>query len=193
MTATAGYGGPTAEGDDPAGGQASRVSGFEMASSRFGSSLRSPTAAAALLRARAAAAGAQIVPASPIDLVAAVIGAEGWMAAFATDSLAVPVKHGDVAVNTLAAVLTRASGLAEVHEAPVLAAASNEARTLRRLEQLAVWADHMVGAQAPEALRRAAGDLRVGCGDQRIEAVVGTLTIIADTLEAGKLDGGDRR
>jgi hypothetical protein len=154
---------------------------------RFGSSLHSPTAAAALLRARAAAAGAAVVTASPLDLVAAVVGAEGWMCAFATNSLAVPVRHGGTAVTALAAILTRAAGLAEVHGVPLLAAASNDAAVLRRLELMADWADRMIGPDAPEALRRAAGDLSVACEDGRVEAVAGTLTIIADTLEGGRL------
>jgi hypothetical protein len=157
---------------------------------RFGSSLQSPTAAAALLRARAAAAGAGVVQATEVDLVAAVVGAEGWMYAFGTDSLAVPVRHGGSAVSALAAILTRAAGLAEVHSVPVLAAASSDAKVLRRLEMLADWSERMIGEEAPEALRRAAGDLSVACEDVRIERVVGTLTIIADTLEAGRLGFG---
>jgi hypothetical protein len=164
----------------------------QSATSRFGSSLQSPTAAAALLRARAAAAGAAVVPATAVDKVAAVLGAEGWMCAYGTESLAVPVRHGSVAVNALAAILTRAAGLAEVHGVPLLAAASTDSAVLRRLETMADWAERMIGADAPEALRRAAGDLAVACEDNRVEAVAGTLVIIADTLEAGRM-GYDNR
>lgn len=166
--------------------------GESMLTTRFGSSLQSPTAAAAMLRARAAAAGAEIRPASPTDLVAAVIGAEGWMSAFTSTSLAVPVRHGNVAVNALAAILTRAAGLAEAHDAPLVATASNDTEVLRRLEELAHWAERMIGPEAPDALRRAAGDLAVSCEDARVEAVAGTLAIIADTLESGRLDSQER-
>lgn len=159
---------------------------------RFGSALSSPTAAAALLRARAAAAGASITAATSTDLVAAVVGAEGWMCAFGTDSLAVPVRHGTSAVSALAAILTRAAGLADVHAAPLLASASNDVAVLRRLEVLAAWAQDMIGDSAPEAMRRAAGDLSVACADTRVEMVVGTLSIIADTLESGRLRDGER-
>jgi len=149
----------------------------------FGSLRHNPTAAAALLRARAAAAGATLRPAVKIDLVASTIGAECWMFTVNASSLNQPVRHGSSAVAALAAILARAAGSAEVQECPPLEAAELDTEKIQQVEQLVIWVNSMVPGSVHEVFRRAAADLSAGTPDSRFEAMAGLLNIIADTCD----------
>ena len=149
----------------------------------FGSLRHNPTSAAALLRARAAAAGASLKDAEKVDLVASTIGAECWMFAVNASSLNQPVRHGVSAVAALAAILARAAGSAEVQECPPLDAAELDTRKIQQVEQLVIWVNNMVPGSVHEVFRRAAADLSAGMQDSRFEAMAGLLNIIADTCD----------
>jgi hypothetical protein len=149
----------------------------------FGSSRHSPIAAAALLRATAAAAGARLHDASTVDLVAATIAAECWMSALNAKNLTQPVRHGTAAVAALAALLARAAGIAEVQDCPALAGAEQDVKMIHQVENLAKWATTVVGVDASEVLRRAAADLSAGSNDSRLEAMAGLLVIVADNQD----------
>jgi hypothetical protein len=168
--------------DDRADADPALVAGDKSVVTAFGSSRRSPIAAAALLRATAAAAGAGLRDASDVDLVAATIAAECWMSALNAKSLAQPVRYGTPAVAALAALLARAAGIAEVQECPALAAAEQDVDKIRQVEMLGGWAVQLLGVEAPEVLRRAAADLSAGSLDFRLEAMAGLLIIVAENL-----------
>ena len=149
----------------------------------FGSLRHNPTSASALLRARAAAAGATLREADKIDLVASTIGAECWMFTVKASSLNQPVRHGSDAVAALAAILARAAGLAEVQECPPLDRAELDTKKIQQVEQLVLWVNNMVPGSVHEVFRRAAADLSAGTPDLRFEAMAGLLNIIADTCD----------
>ena len=154
-----------------------------VAVTAFGSLRHNPTAAAALLRARAAAAGATLHEAGQLDLVASTIAAECWMFAMNASSLNQPVRHGKAAVAALAAILARAAGSAEVQECPPLDAAELDTKKIQQVEQLVIWVNDMLPGSVHEVFRRAAADLSAGAPDPRFEAMAGLLNIVADTCD----------
>lgn len=146
----------------------------------FGSSRKTAISAGSLLRARAAAAGAQLKQVDGIDLVAGVIATECWMIALHSTTLGHPVKHGSSAVKALAAILARVAGHSEVQVSPTLIGSKYSAGRIRALELLADWADLILGQDGSLALHRAAADLSAGSEDPRIEDIASLLVIIAD-------------
>lgn len=77
---------------------------------QYGAGTRSLAEAAAPLREAAEKNGLTLRPALDVDLAAAAYGAEQWCKAFRTRTLDYPGVHGDEAVRSLAAILSRASG-----------------------------------------------------------------------------------
>jgi hypothetical protein len=147
---------------------------------RFGSSLASPQSAAGVLRARAARLGVTLTTASPLDLAAAAIGADLWM--LATGSLDLERAPGsDGAAEALAKVMLRAAG----HPSPPRRRSGppppvcSDTQVSAAVSGYLEWAEHHVGADAGEALRRAAADL--SCG--RLAPFAEVLVLTADAEE----------
>lgn len=123
-----------------------------------------------------------MVEAEDVDLVAAVVGADAWMMiAAATDLYSAP-EYGHAASEVYMNVLLRAAGCG--NEAPVLSdrvdtseAAIASADGYRR------WATELVGGQAGEALRRAAGDLAAAGIETEFGKLGAVLVVAAETAE----------
>jgi hypothetical protein len=161
----------------------------------FGAAFAAPRQTAAVLRARASAAGLSAKEPSLQDLAAAVVGAQAWMGAFGVSSLA--DVRSKAAAAALAAVYCRAAGQAT---SPVPASAADCARQLAELvDQLtdhppaplpqatlaavfvaADWAcQHETGAAA---LLAAAEDLSAGWDAPELAAVSEALVTLAGEL-----------
>lgn len=81
-----------------------------LESLEYGAGFESPQQACAVLRALGGKNGIEVTPASNVDLAAAAYAAQQWCLAFDTTTLAYPKVHGDKAVKTLSAILSRACG-----------------------------------------------------------------------------------
>lgn len=125
--------------------------------SAFGSELGTPAQAAAVLRARASAAGLELLPASGVDLVAAVVVAHCWALATGRSALSGTLSLDEAA--DLSCAIARAAGHGE---APAEALADDSAvvgistSTLAAVAPVVEWA---CGTAGPAALEVAAFDL----------------------------------
>lgn len=171
------------------------VTGLPSGTSRFGTPSTPIERTAGWLRARASAAGMQLREASHVDLASACIGADAWMAVYASTrpevSLDQPRRAGEQAVSAAAAIFTRAcgqSGVATVD--PSLEEVSQERidEWLPVAEGLTRWAKDEIGATAAAtALRYAATDLCAAGVGSPAAAFASLLVVCADALSQGEL------
>lgn len=150
---------------------------------RYGASAESPERAAAVLRARVGSAGGTLGPASRLDLAAAVVGVDAWMAVTGAHSLERPGDHGAAAVAVLSASLCRAGGATERHLGPLeVEACAGEDHLVAAAEGYARWATHHLGCDAPVVLQLAAADLAANGPTGPFAAMAELLVIIAEEL-----------
>lgn len=161
---------------------AQRSPGLDAAATtRYGATADGVERSAGVLRARAARAGLELRPASEVDLAAAVVGVESWMAVLRTESLETPIQHGRPAVQALAASMARAAG----HGSPVVPveAAATSDDLLQLVAGHARWAVALLGAEgAGEALCRAASDVTAGAEHPAFSALAAALSATAEDL-----------
>jgi hypothetical protein len=129
---------------------------------RFGSSLTSPTSAAGVLRARASQMGVDLEPADDVDLAAAAIGADAWLLCTGAVDLSRSMGMVPGAAEALSRVLMRAAGrpvpLARDTEPP--APFPDDMRLVHAASAYLEWVEEHFEDHEP--LRRAADDLAVG-------------------------------
>lgn len=151
---------------------------------RYGSSTSSLAHAAASLRARAARHGIELQPAAPVDLAAAVVGAESWMEVYggAAFHRAGALERG--ATDALLRVLLRSAGSGGFDE-PVTDGCAAQDRVLALAMGYARWAERILGSRAlaAEALRRAASDLCAAGPATRLGRFAEVLLLTADGLD----------
>lgn len=121
---------------------------------QYASDADSLQTAAGLLRATAELNGIALREASAVDLAAAVYGAEQWCLAHRTRTLDFPGVHGEEAVKSLAAVLTRASGRRH--------GAGRKVEALPRDDAWEAVTAEMTVMDQWEVARRVVGDLSYG-------------------------------
>jgi hypothetical protein len=119
--------------------------------------------------------------ADPVDLAAAVLVADAFMALTGADSFDRPASYGEGAVRVLAAMLVRAAGCGDpVGEVPTLACASAGWLLLLAGEH-AAWARDLVGDDLVEdVLERAAWDLWAGGEGSLFAAYAALLAVSAE-------------
>lgn len=129
------------------------------ATTAFGAALGSPAQTAAVLRARASAAGTRLGTASSSDLCAAVLAAHCWALTHGRTALTGTMTAAEAA--DLSAALARAAGHASQHEVPEVELWDRPVedlpvRVLALVAPVVTWACEHGGA---DAVRRAAYDL----------------------------------
>jgi hypothetical protein len=135
---------------------------------RYGAAATGVADAVNVLRARAWRDGVTLAEASPVDLAAAVIGADAWMWLHHTDTLERPATHGRAAVASLAAILARAAGHRTYVTGDVFDDLPVDVRPDAAGMVDAYWAwlaDHLGPGAVDAVFRRAAADLAAGAGD----------------------------
>lgn len=139
---------------------------------RWGAPVRTPHGAAWELARRAESYGIDIADVTSIDAVAAVLGAEAWLAATGASTFEQAASLGPVSLGSLASIYARAAGhgldcLAPVPGEGAWPAQEHNLRVL--LEDPMRWAIRQLGPDAAsEALRIAASDMAAnGGGDDR--------------------------
>jgi hypothetical protein len=120
-----------------------------------------------------------LTEASDVDLVAAVVGADAWMLIAAANDLYTAPGYGRAASEVYMNVLLRAAGCGA--ETPSLSdrVATSES-AIATADGYRRWATALVGPAAPEALRRAAGDLAAGGVDTEFGKLGAVLVVAAD-------------
>lgn len=150
----------------------------------YGAALGDPAQAAGVLRARAAAAGIGLAPASQVDMAAAVLGAHAWAVVTGRERLSGSMPAPLAAA--LAACLARAAGHGAgpddtlAHWRPSAPALTS--RLLVAIDPVARWAVTHAG---PVAVHLAAQDL-AACPDPRISAAAGFLADYAEELTTAR-------
>ena len=135
---------------------------------RWGAPVKTTEGASFELAQRAASYGCEPCPASVLDQVAAVLGAEAWFAATCAESFEQAQTFGPSAMGGLAAVYARAAGhgadaLSPLPGEPAWPAQEERLRVL--LEDPMRWAIRQLGPfGAADALRLAASDLSYSGG-----------------------------
>lgn len=121
---------------------------------QYASDVDSLQSAAGLLRATAELNGIALREASAVDMAAAVYAAEQWCLAHRTRTLDFPGVHGEEAVKSLAAVLTRASGRRH--------GAGKKVASLPRDDAWEAVTEELAVLDQWEVARRVVGDLTYG-------------------------------
>ena len=154
----------------------------------FGSTTDNLRQAAAVLRGQAGRRGMVLVDCDDVDLAAAVIGADAWMRVAAATELYDAPEYGRVAGEVYMHVLLRAAGCGS--ETPVASdSVATDDDTIVVVDGYRRWATSLLGDDAAEALRRAAGDLSSGGLDTAFGAFGGVVAVAADAclFESGGL------
>jgi hypothetical protein len=162
----------------------------QASATSFGSTTDDLRQAAAVLRGQAARRGMELVSADDSDLAAAVIGADAWMRVASANQLYDAPEYGHVAGEVYMHILLRASGCGL--ETPMTSdAVTTDDDVIATADGYRRWATVLVGDSAPEALRRAAGDLASAGMDTAFGAFGAVLCIAADTfyIERGEAAG----
>lgn len=148
---------------------------------RFGATSDVLQRSAGVLRARASRAGLELRPASTVDLAAAVVAVDSWMAVLRTPTLDQPARHGRAAVRALAAALSRSAGHGGPVEPVEPCGATDDLLDLAAGH--ARWAAAILGVEsAAEALRRSASDLYVGGDLEVLHSLACALYLTAEDL-----------
>ena len=135
------------------------------------------TAAGAVLRARASRAGLELRTVTTVDLAAACLTLDAWMALVGADTLDRPQRYGAGSVEVVAAGLTRAAGRADKPaEVPVLNCPT-AAWLLELADTQLRWAKQLAGDDVSSVLAAAAWDLWAG-GEASVFASYGSLLAI---------------
>lgn len=155
-----------------------------MSTTRYGAPAYPLENAAGWLRARASAAGTQLLPASRVDLAAACLAAEAW-SAITSVSLDAPRHAGAAAINAAAALYSRAAGHgAELNDHDLddllLRCPEQPDEYLPEVERLVAWAHLLVESEASQALRLAATDLAVAGDHSPLTSFAALLAMAAD-------------
>lgn len=148
----------------------------------YGAALADPAQTAAVLRARASAAGITLTQASRADLAAAVLGAHCWAVVTGRSRLSGSMSPVDAA--GLAACLARAAGHGARPDAALVdwrPAAGLPAAAMAAMAPVVRWAVEHAG---PEAVHLAAQDLAAS-GAERIVAAAGFLADCLEDVTAG--------
>jgi len=161
---------------------------------RFGSVTSDLSQAASILRAQAMRRGMVIEQCSAVDLAAAVIAADAWMMIAAATELYQAPEYGRVAGEVYMNILLRAAGCGG--DNPNLGSRPDERdAAISAADGYRRWATALLGPEAPEALRRAAGDLCSAGDDTAFAAMGAVLAVAADAyyietpqLEARELE-----
>lgn len=156
---------------------------------RWGAPVRTPHGAAWELARRAEGYGVDIVDVTSIDAVAAVLGAEAWLAATGASTFEQAASLGPVSLGSLATIYARAAGqglecLAPVPGEKAWPAQEHNLRVL--LEDPMRWAIRQLGpVAAADALRIAASDMAAnGGGDDRCTRAARWMHEAADSYGA---------
>lgn len=149
---------------------------------RYGSPRLPLTAAGAVLRARAVRAGVSPSQVGGVDLAAACIAADAWMALTGAAGLDRPQQHGAPALAVAAALLARASGCGEEASEVSTWDCPSAEWLLALAEEHGQWALDLVGDDACLALERAAWDLTAGGEGTAFSAYAALLAITAQNL-----------
>jgi len=148
---------------------------------RFGSPARPVEAIAGVLRMRASASGVALLPAGPVDLLAAAVTADAWCALLGGLRLDDAKTQDETARRVLAASLARAAGYpGEVVEVPLEECASAP-DLLRLAEQHASWAWELCPDAPEQVLVRAGSDLFAAGSGTRFAAYGALLQLLAST------------
>lgn len=137
---------------------------------RLGADTSDPVRAASVLRAWATRLGHPLASATPTDLVAAVIAADGWAFALGADSLDQAASFGPASLGAISAAVARAAGYPEV-AMPLLPGPEATERLMpglgASLQDWRHWSELQLGRRnAGSALDQAAGDLIWGGGNE---------------------------
>lgn len=133
---------------------------------RYGSPAAPCTAAAAVLRARAAAMGTRLEHAEAVDLAAAAVTADAVVALTGASTIDRPSRYGPAAVNVLAACLARAAGHGSPPEPIPTLECPSAPWLIRLVDEHIDWVEHLVDSSAVDAvLDRVAWDSWAGGGD----------------------------
>lgn len=128
-------------------------------STRFGAPSRPVDVPAGVLRARAAATGLRLLPAPPVDLLAAAVVADAWCALLGGALLDDAKAHDDAARRVLAAALARAAGYpGEIIEVP-LEDCATAPEWLRLADAHRAWVHELCPDAPGQVLVRAGSDL----------------------------------
>lgn len=142
---------------------------------QYGSEASSPEVAAEHLRATAKLNGIRPRVASQVDLIASAYAAEQWCLALRTRTLDFAVVHGEPAVMSLAAVLSRASGRRR--------GKGVEAPSLPRDDAWEALAGELPLAKQWDVANRVVGDLTYG----RSPVLIDWIKLRLGTTTAGAL------
>ena len=149
---------------------------------RFGAPARPVSAAAGVLRARAAAFGVELRPAGAVDLLAAAVVLDAWSFLSGAPGLENLGSRGEEATRVAAAGISRAAGHpGDVLVLPVEDCAQSP-ELLRLAEEHLAWAQELCPDAAGLVLMRAGSDLFAAGQGTRFAAYGVLLQLLADPI-----------